>query len=75
MPEIDWIFIRDSSKVAIKLLVVILLMVAIVLLASGSFDITDHRILFLVAGIIIFAIFAICSEIVISKRSISHDWK
>lgn len=75
MPEIDWICIRDFSKVAFKLLVVILFLVVIVLLASGSFDITDHRILFLVAGIIVFAIFAICSEIVIRRRSISHDWK
>jgi fatty acid desaturase len=73
MPEMDWIFMRDFSKNAIKVLVVIMLLMAIVLLASGSFDITDHRIQFTVAGIIVFAILAICSETVIRRRSISHD--
>lgn len=72
MPEIDWIFIRDSSKSAIKLLVVILLLVAIVLVASGSFDITLHVLLFPAAGIVCFTVFALYSEIVIRRRSISN---
>ena len=75
MPEMDWVFMRDSSKDVIKLLVVILVLVAIVLFASGSFDITQHVRLFLAAGIACFAILTICSEMVIRRRSISHDWQ
>lgn len=75
MLEMDWVFMRDSSKDVIKLLVVILFLVAIVLLASGSFDITQPVMLFLAAGIACFAILAICSGIVIRRRSISHDWQ